>query len=653
MPVSKMEKLTVVVQHQRVDALLEQMMRLHCVDMIDMRGEPTELGDYGDRADVASAMAEAERVDAVLPALYAHAPHKRRIFRALPRVKHADFMIDGRMERALQHVQEAECIIEEKKALIAERDQKIADMKTYTPFLGWEKPLDFDGTSSTTVILGVFPGKTSRTTVVQTITDRAAMVRIISEDVKGLYVAIMVHRDEREATMRSLAKIGFMAVMLPRVKATPKTLFDQADRERAEIEVKLARLDRRLAVIAEHTRDVEILSDIAHTALAAEKLKHRLGSTASCAVFAAWIPADEKEKVASVLENLDVAYEFEGALTSDKPPVRLANSRVVKPFEDLVGTRAYPVYGKFEPTLVLSLLFCLVFGLMYADVIYGLMMAIPAFVLISIFRLPRGLKKFLFVLGCSGLFAAVFGGLFGVYLGGIIPRVTFIPAPVLVALDAIRPMQRPIVAVAFTFVLGALHVAVGQVLAMISLFRQKLAKKALLDVAPYLLLSLSAIFQALSLVFFKKLWFVGLIAIGASLLVILLTQGLQEKGAKGKLNGALWGIGGLGKYVGMFFTYTQVFVLAVVAVLPGVLGYFVPKFGNFPLVPLVTMLLVFLGAYLACMGVNKLLAKVRAKGLKYVDFAGNFYREANPAFDPITPVGRFAEDVSPADSNSF
>ena len=165
MPVSKMEKLTVVVQHNRVDALLEQMMRLRCVDMIDMRSEPTELAGYDEHADVAFAASEAERVDAVLPALYAHAPRKRRIFRALPRVKHADFMIDGRMERALEYVKEAEQIIEEKKALVAERDEKIADMKTYTPFLGWEKSLDFDGTSSTTVLLGVFPAKTSRTTV--------------------------------------------------------------------------------------------------------------------------------------------------------------------------------------------------------------------------------------------------------------------------------------------------------------------------------------------------------------------------------------------------------------------------------------------------------------------------------------------------------
>ena len=110
-----MEKLTIIVQHQRVDALMERLTRLRCIDLIDMPCESDKLSSYEEHANIPAVAAEAQRIDAVLPSLYAHAQRKRRFFRALPKVKHSDFRIDGRMERAMGVVDEAERIIAEKK----------------------------------------------------------------------------------------------------------------------------------------------------------------------------------------------------------------------------------------------------------------------------------------------------------------------------------------------------------------------------------------------------------------------------------------------------------------------------------------------------------------------------------------------------------
>ena len=653
MSVSKMEKLTVIVQHQRVDALLERLMRLRCVDLIDMPCEPNKLSSYGEQANVAAIMAEAERIDAVLPALYAHTQRKRNFFRALPKVKHADFRIDGRMERANKTVDEAERLVEDKKALTEARNAKLAEMQTYAPYIGWQKTLDDDGDAKSCYLLGVFPAKTSRATVMQTITDRNAMVNIQGEDAKGLYAAIMVHRDEREATIRSLAKIGFMVVKLPRVKATAKTMFDRADKERAELELKLARLERRLATLAEHTHEVEILSDIVHTKLLAEKQKHHLGSTVNCAVLSAWCPVDEKARVKSLLDSMDVAYEFEKPLTSDKPPIRLSNPRVIQPFERVLGTYAYPVYGKFEPTLVLSLLFCLVFGLMFPDAGYGFLMAAAAFAIGFFCHIPNFMKRFFYVMGSCGVFSMLFGLLFGSYFGSIpaalfetMPRLTFLPDGLLAFVSKFQPVKNPAVAVVLTFMLGVIHVGVGQTLSIISLIRQKFVKKALLDELCYLVFTLSLLVVCLN-------WLAGVIALGASLIAIMLTQGLQVKGFKNIVFNAVWGLSGLLRYVGMFFTYSRAFVLCVVAAVFGLVGYLLPSVASFPFVMLVVMLVVFFVAYLTCKALNVLFGAARLNGLKYVDFAGKFYRDANPEFRPLAPEGRYAEDVSPVESNSF
>ena len=78
-----------------------------------------------------------------------------------------------------------------------------------------------------------------------------------------------------------------------------------------------------------------------------------------------------------------------------------------------------------------------------------------------------------------------------------------------------------------------------------------------------------------------------------------------------------------------------------------------PFLAAFPFVMLIVMLLSFFSAYLACTAANLILGAARLNGLKYVDFAGKFYRDANTEFRPMAPEGRFAEDVSPVESNSF
>ena len=46
-----------------------------------------------------------------------------------------------------------------------------------------------------------------------------------------------------------------------------------------------------------------------------------------------------------------------------------------------------------------------------------------------------------------------------------------------------------------------------------------------------------------------------------------------------------------------------------------------------------------------------LLAIAHKKGRPYADVLGVFHDRANPTFDPMTPTGRYTEDVTSADSN--
>ncbi|MDN8806970.1 V-type ATPase 116kDa subunit family protein, partial [Staphylococcus aureus] len=53
--------------------------------------------------------------------------------------------------------------------------------------------------------------------------------------------------------------------------------------------------------------------------------------------------------------------------------VQLKNNSFVRPFQIVMGLLGLPKYGTFDPTWIISLFFPLFFGIIIADVGYGLL----------------------------------------------------------------------------------------------------------------------------------------------------------------------------------------------------------------------------------------------------------------------------------------
>jgi V/A-type H+-transporting ATPase subunit I len=246
-------------------------------------------------------------------------------------------------------------------------------------------------------------------------------------------------------------------LMLARLEAIPR---------------ELAELGRaRQALVREHSVDLQIALAAGHDALA------RLDALGNCSVtqraFAieGWTPRTSAKRLITVLARqvgpLVVAEEVATEeWTGQDVPVVLSNPRLFRPFETLVRMMPLPRYGSIDPTPFVAVFFPLLFGLMLADIGYGLALAGLGLLLHRRSK-PGSLKRAVAeIIGPCAAFAILCGILFGEFFGDFGHSL------------GLKPIlyDRGEAAVASLLVavgLGVVHVGLGLVLGIVAKWRRE------------------------------------------------------------------------------------------------------------------------------------------------------------------------------------
>ena len=499
MSVSTMEKLTVIAQKADADVIVRRLMRSRAVSLAPIGQEenvvPFEPGTDADA--VAQTLAQ---IEAILPLLNRKSKRKKPLFAQQTAVSLEEFRADGRYETAQKVVKEATAILEQQNELRAAIEAESIRLKAYAPYLDLEYPLDFGGTDSTVYLIGVLPSGTRLERANAALDGIAAVVDQISADGSGTYVCLLVHRSAEDEALRALAGIGFLRAPLPTVPKTVKTLFDESKRERAKHEETLQRLDNRLTVLAERLTDVETLYDVERTTLLAEENKRRLAMTDQCVVLSGWCPTKKRERVSALLDDFCAAYQFSPPAEGEEAPILLQNNGFAKNFEWVLGMYAYPRYGSFDPTFIMSIFYFIIFGLMFADAGYGLVLMLACFGVVRWCHPGEGMKRFLLMFGYCGISCFIFGVLFGAYFGNFplsfmenvlgtpvnqLPNLSLLPAEAANVALLFDPLLNPMGFLVVSLGAGALHLVGGMAVKAFLLCREGKPLDALFDIVAY------------------------------------------------------------------------------------------------------------------------------------------------------------------------
>lgn len=130
--------------------------------------------------------------------------------------------------------------------------------------------------------------------------------------------------------------------------------------------------------------------------------------------LAGFMPESEAKKLTELMKDeittvVEISNPEKTHLT---PPTMLKNNKLVKPFESLVELFSLPAYNEIDPTPIVAIIFSLLFGIMFADVGQGLVLAIGGLWLYK----KKGIAL-CGVAGTVGIVSVIFGFLFGSVFG--------------------------------------------------------------------------------------------------------------------------------------------------------------------------------------------------------------------------------------------
>ncbi|OXS25724.1 ATPase [Acetobacterium wieringae] len=195
---------------------------------------------------------------------------------------------------------------------------------------------------------------------------------------------------------------------------SPKEILEAIDAEIKALQARNAELLKKLNIHLEENRadatdSFNTLSLYANLSI----IKKFMAFSDENFYFSGWISKRDKQRMEAIAAKYpEMIIMFSDTNKgSGKPPTKMKNNWLFKPFENLVKLYGVPSFNELDPTPFLSLTYMFCFGFMFGDVGQGLVLAVAGFILGK-----RGVElgKVLFRLGiCSTFFGFMYGSVFG------------------------------------------------------------------------------------------------------------------------------------------------------------------------------------------------------------------------------------------------
>lgn len=657
MSVSKMKRLTVFAFREDADRVVRRLMNLRCVEV--RTADPERGAAVLPYLKVESELAQINKnlslIRQVLPVLAKHT-RKKGITRRVLRVNRAQFEKSGRAAAALELAAKALELKNDQKENESRQGELRALAEALSPWVGYETLLNDPGTQKTATILGVFP-PTGNADALGNFLDEAGIAgELVLADETGIYFALTFLRAEETKVNALLAGQGFQKVDLPKENVTARELQTRTLRQIDELECEYRLNEETFAKLAEGKDEIEILSDIEETNRTAAELKQRLAQTGHCVILDGWVPASMEKTVAEALDQFECAYEVEEPEPEDEPPVLLCNNRFAANFEWVIGMYSYPRYGTYDPTFIMSIFYLVIFGLMFADFGYGLLLSVLCFGGIKLLNPRATMRRMLTMFGFCGISSAIMGAIFGGWFGNLPTAIMEQVAPNAVNSGVghffasglwFNPLDDPMTFLVISLGVGAVHIIAGMAIKFVILCKEKHALEAICTILPYWVL-----FAGLGLLA------VGLVAPGAipsgvaagvsiaGAAMILLLNGVGQKSFFQWLIKGLGGLYGLISYASDLLSYSRILALGLVAGVIAKVINMITAMGTAGPIGFILMLIILILGHGLNIAINILGTFVHAARLQYIEFFGKFYEDGGEPFKPALPTEEYSEDVT-------
>ncbi|EHJ56747.1 hypothetical protein HMPREF9318_01041 [Streptococcus urinalis FB127-CNA-2] len=359
-----------------------------------------------------------------------------------------------------------------------------------------------------------------------------------------------------------------------------------------------------------------------------QEVKQRLASTKYLVALEGWIEAERLEELRAKLDEqyanqVLIQESFITEEDIEEVPIKLKNHGLIEPFEIITEMYSLPKYNEKDPTPILAPFYFTFFGMMVADLGYGLLLFLVTFLAQKRFYFSKGMARFVKFFNILSVSVALWGLVYGSFFGYTLPFVL-----ISTTTDVMTIL---ILSVAFGFITlltglylgGRQKVRIGD---FTSAYNEGFAWCLIL--LGILLLVLGMFIPGLSIFSVIGKWLAIANAVG-----ILLVSIMNKKSLLG-LGTGLYNLYNASGYVGDLVSFTRLMALGLSGASIG--SAFNLIVGLFPPVGRFTVgLILFIFLHAINIFLSLLSGYVHGARLIFVEFFGKFYEGGGKPFQPF------------------
>ena len=641
MAIVKMKKLKLMVASSEREKLLRELMLLGCVEVSQPPAaeEDSELLlNRVEVPDLTKLRTEQNLLGNSISVLKKYAPEKGGVgamLSPLPDVDTETLLNEASVAADLDVAHEILSLDERIRKIGIERNACMVEIAGMGPWTGLDLPMEFTGTESSAVIRGTMPASVDISAAQAALAEAAELAELmtVSGDKSFHYLVMVSHREQLEAAQAVLRTMGFAPMSTSEYKGTALEIIRRGEAAIQSWEQEEETCRKQLADMACHREKLKLAFDTLSTLIARAEAESKLLCTESVSLFEGWVPAEQEAQVAAVLEQYDCAFETADPEEDEYPqvPVKLKNGKISRSLNAVTEMYSLPAYDGIDPNPYMAPFFIFFYGMMMADMGYGLLMILVCLLVLKKKKPAGGIRNFLELFLWCGIstlgWGAVTGGFFGdapYQVAKILnPETTFQGLPCL-----INPLEDTVMILVGAVAMGFVHLLTGMAIGFVYNLKRGDWKTALND---------------------QVAWWVVFAGIGCAVLglgpwvlalggVLVVAGSFLTGEGLGKITGIFGSLySNVTGYFGDLLSYARLMALmlagSVIAQVFNTLGA-IP--GN-----IIFFLVISIAGNALNLGLNLLGCFVHDLRLQCLEFFGKFYKDGGIPFRPLDIQTRY------------
>ena len=645
MSIVKMKRLRLLGLRSDRDRLFRLLQKQGCVEINEPVTDPDD-PDWSalvrfDTRSAAGCREQNSLLNSALIILKKYAPEKGGLFRPRPILSEGELFDQASYDAGLEAARSILDIERTIASVTAEQAKLLAHKAALAPWTALDVPLDFAGSKAVVPVFGTIPAKADYAAMeaaVTTVSETGSLF-CSGSDPDLRYFLLVCHTEEETACVEAMRPFGFARANLRGWTGTAAENDSMLDAQLTELDARLDAAKEQMLSFAPLRDDLRRCIDRSVQDIAREEAAGLLVGTDNTFYLQGWIPAHAEESLSSLLSTFTCAWETRDPDPEEysEVPVQLKSNALTAPYNVITEMYSLPAYNGLDPNPFVMPFFALFFGIMFADMAYGLIMFLVGLLGQRLMK-PKGtMKNMMGLLLQCGISTFIMGFLTGGFFGdavsvvgnifgkdwSLVPYLGTIRIGDSIAIDLplnLLEGNNPLYVLILAMILGVIHLACGVAVATYLNIKDKNWLAAVSD------LSWWCIFAGIAVMILAK----NNILLYVGIAIMVISTFLQGKGF-GRITGIFGAVyNGLTGYLGDILSYSRLMALMLAgSVIASVFNQLGALGGILLFIPVAII------GHLLNFALNLIGCFVHTMRLQFLEFFGKWYREGGRPFKPL------------------